>query len=376
MKLKLDSKVWVLPLLTLLLLSCKERQEQAVVQPNYPLLTIAQTDCVLNQRYSAAVSGKQDIAIYPQVSGLITKLCVEEGEHVRAGQTLFVIDQVPYQAAVATAEASVKVAEAAVATAQLTYQSKHALFEKQVVSQYDLNTAENNYLSAQAQLAQAKAQLRSAENNLSYTVVTSPANGVVGTLPYRVGSLVSPSLPSPLTTVSDNSEMYVYFSMTENNLLDLIREYGSKDKALAAMPEVKLLLNDGSEYAHIGHIASISGVIDRSTGSASVRAVFKNPDGLLHSGASGIVVLPDQREGVILIPQAATYEIQDKVFVYRVVDGKATTTPVQVRRMEDGISYLVEEGLQVGDVIVREGAGLLREGTQVAATATAPSTNN
>ena len=231
-------------------------------------------------------------------------------------------------------------------------------------------------MSAQAQLAQAKAQLRSAENNLSYTVVTSPANGVVGTLPYRVGSLVSPSLPSPLTTVSDNSEMYVYFSMTENNLLDLIREYGSKDKALAAMPEVKLLLNDGSEYAHIGHIASISGVIDRSTGSASVRAVFKNPDGLLHSGASGIVVLPDQREGVILIPQAATYEIQDKVFVYRVVDGKATTTPVQVRRMEDGISYLVEEGLQVGDVIVREGAGLLREGTQVAATATAPSTNN
>lgn len=347
---------------------CKEAPG-AVENYDYRLMTLEPGDRLLTERYSAAVNGRQDIAVYPQISGLLTELRVNEGDRVQAGQTLFVIDQVPYLAAVKTARANVAVAEASVSTARLTYESKQSLYEKKVVSAFDLQTAENALLSAEAQLAQMQAQLVNAENNLSYTVIKSPSDGVVGTLPYRVGSLVSPSLPQPLTTVSDNSLMYVYFSMTENNLLSLIRRYGSKDKALASLPEVSLLLNDRSEYPAKGRIASISGVIDRSTGSASVRAEFSNPDGILHSGASATVVLPYTRENVLVIPQAATFEIQDKVYAYRVTDGIANSVIIEVTPVNGGKEYIVESGLNPGDVIVAEGAGLLREGTRVVAPA-------
>ena len=350
----------------LFLISCKETP-QVEEKFEYKLITVAPQNCTVTQRYSASVSGKQDIAIYPQVSGTITSLLIEEGAKVKKGQTLFIIDQVPYKAAAAVAQANVESAKAAVATAELTFKSKQILFEKKVVSQYDLSTAENSYLTAKAQLAQAEAQLVSARNNLSYTTVKSPADGVVGTLPYRVGALVGPTSPQPLTTVSDNSQMYVYYSMTENNLLSLVRKYGSKDKALEAMPQVSLELNDGSIYEHVGNIASISGVLDKSTGTASVRAVFSNPDGLLHSGASATVLESYSRDSVIVIPQVATYEIQDKVFVYKVVDGCAKSAPVTVARTDDSQSYMVLSGLKEGELIVAEGAGLLREGTRVVA---------
>ena len=347
-------------------LSCKETA-QTVEKYDYKLMTVASQNCTITQRYSASVSGKQDIAIYPQVSGTITSLLVEEGVKVRKGQTLFIIDQVPYKAAVAVAQANVQAAQAAVATAELTFRSKQTLFEKKVVSQFDLSTAENAFLTAKAQLAQAEAQLVSAQNNLSYTTVKSPADGVVGTLPYRVGALVGPSSPKPLTTVSDNSQMYVYYSMTENNLLSLVRKYGSKEKALEAMPQVSLELNDGSIYEHTGNIASISGVLDKSTGTASVRAVFSNPDGLLHSGSSATILESYSRDSAIVVPQVATYEIQDKVFVYKVVDGCAKSSPVVVARIDDSQSYMVLSGLHEGELIIAEGAGLVREGTRVMA---------
>ena len=208
---------------------------------------------------------------------------------------------------------------------------------------------------------------RSARNNLSYTVVKSPADGVVGTLPYRVGALVSSSIPEPLTTVSDNSDMYVYFSMTENQLLGLIRQYGSKDEALKSMPAIDLQLNDKSAYPEQGQIESISGVIDRSTGTVSLRAVFPNKDGLLHSGGAGNVVIPVQKTGALVIPQGGTFEIQDKRYVYKVVDGKAQSSQVQVTRVNGGREFIVDEGLAPGDVIVAEGVGLLREGTPIKA---------
>ena len=179
----------------------------------YAVMTIATTDREIPSNYSATIRGRQDIAIYPQVSGTISQLCVNEGQKVAKGQTLFIIDYVPYKAALQTAEANVEAAKAGVATAQLTYDSKKELFARNVVSQFDLSTANNNLLTAKAQLAQAEAQRVNAANNLSYTVVKAPTDGVVGTLPYRVGALVSASIPQPLTTVSDNSEMYVYFSM-------------------------------------------------------------------------------------------------------------------------------------------------------------------
>lgn len=338
-------------------------------QSEYQVMDITTTDKDLQTTYSATIRGRQDIDIYPQVSGTLTKLCVEEGQAVRKGQVLFIIDQVPYLAALRTAEANVEAARATVATSQLTYDSKKELYAQKVISQFDLSTSHNSLLSAKAQLAQAEASRVNAANSLSYTEVKSPAKGVVGTLPYRVGTLVSANLPKPLTTVSDNSNMYVYFSMTENQMLDLIRRYGSKEKALAEMPSVNLQLNDRSVYAQEGKIETISGVIDTSTGTVSLRAVFPNKEGLLTSGGSGNVIIPVKKTDCIVVPQTATYEVQDKVYVYKVIDGKAQSAPVQVTRVNGGQEYIVENGLKVGDIIVAEGVGLLREGTPIQAKA-------
>lgn len=357
--------------------SCKEAPAPQVAT-EYEVMTVAPTDRMLTSAYSATIRGRQDIDIYPQVSGTLTKVCVTEGQRVKSGQALFIIDQVPYQAALQTAEANVAAAKATLATAKLTYESRQELHKQNVVSEFDMSTAKNSMLAAEAQLAQAKAQEVNARNNLSYTVVKSPSDGVVGTLPYRVGALVSASIPQPLTTVSDNSDMYVYFSMTENQLLEMIRRYGSKDEALAQMPTIDLILNDKSEYAQKGKIETISGVIDRSTGTVSLRAVFPNKEGLLHSGGAGNVVIPVEKTGALVIPQGATFEIQDKRFVYKVVDGKAQSAPVQVTRVNGGTEFIVDEGLAAGDVIVAEGVGLLREGTPITpktASAAAPAQN-
>ncbi|MFR0773410.1 MAG: efflux RND transporter periplasmic adaptor subunit [Alistipes finegoldii] len=333
----------------------------------YAVMTIATTDREIPINYSATIRGRQDIAIYPQVSGTIFELCVNEGQTVSKGQPLFIIDQVPYKAALQTAEANVAAAKAGVATAQLTYDSKKELYAKNVVSQYDLLTAENTLLTAKAQLAQAEAQRVNAANNLSYTVVKAPANGVVGTLPYRVGALVSASIPQPLTTVSDNSDVYVYFSMTENQLLNLTRQYGSIANTLKNMPDVQLMLNDGSVYDRTGRIESISGVIDTSTGSVQLRAVFPNADGLLHSGGAGSVIVPNIHKDCVVVPQVATFELQNKVYVYKVEDGKAASSMIDVEKINNGREYIVKSGLTPGDVIVAEGVGLLREGTPIVA---------
>ena len=334
-------------------------------QSEYQVMNISTTDKELQTIYSAAIRGRQDIDIYPQVSGTLTKLCVEEGQTVRRGQVLFIIDQVPYLAALRTAEANVEAARAGVATSQLTYDSKKELYAQKVISEFDLKTSYNSLLTAKAQLAQAEAQQVNAANNLSYTEVKSPSDGVVGALPYRAGALVSPSLPQPLTTVSDNSDMYVYFSMTENQLLALTRQYGSMDEALKNMPQAELRLNDNSVYDKKGTIESISGVIDRQTGTVVARVVFPNESRLLHSGASGTVVVPTTYKNCIVIPQEATVQLQDKTVVYKVVDGKAVSALITVAGINDGREYVVLDGLKVGDEIVSTGAGLLREGTQV-----------
>jgi membrane fusion protein (multidrug efflux system) len=334
-------------------------------ESEYAVMSITTSDKELTTNYSAAIRGRQDIDIYPQVGGTLTRLCVTEGQAVKRGQVLFIIDQVPYTAALRTAEANVAAAKASVATAQLTYDSKKELYDQKVVSQFDLTTAQNALLAAKAQLSQAEAQRVNAANNLSYTTVKSPADGVVGTLPYRVGALVSAAMAKPLTTVSDNSNMYVYFSMTENQMLELVRKYGSKEKAIAEMPSLQLQLNDGSVYSEEGRIETISGVIDSSTGTVSLRAVFPNKGGLLTSGGSGSVIIPVKRENCIVIPQNITFETQDRVFVYKYVDGKTKSTQVEVTRVNGGQEYIVESGLKQGDVIVAEGVGLLRDDTPI-----------
>lgn len=331
----------------------------------YAALKVSTTDTEVSTLYSAAIRGRQDINILPQVSGTIFQVCVKEGQVVNNGQTLFVIDQVPYKAALQTAEANVAAAEASVATAQLTYDSKKELFAKNVVSEFDLRTAENSLLTAKAALAQAQAQEVNARNSLSYTVVKAPANGVVGTIPFRVGALVSPSMAQPLTTVSDNSDMYVYFSMNETQLLNLTREYGSMEAAIKALPNVQLLLSDGTLYDQEGVIESISGVIDQTTGAIQLRAVFPNKGRLLHSGGTGNVVITRTQKDCIVIPCSVTFEVQDKTYVYKVVDGKASSSMIEVSKGSNGQEYIVKSGLEPGELIIAEGVGLLREGTPV-----------
>jgi membrane fusion protein (multidrug efflux system) len=335
-------------------------------ESGYKTMTVKKENRLLTNSYSAVVKGRQSVEIRPQVSGTITEICVKEGAKVHKGQVLFVIDQVPYKAALQTALANVKSAEAAVATARLTFDSKEELFKERVVSDFDRQTAQNSLLEAEASLAQAKANETNARNDLSYTVVRSPVDGVAGMSSYRVGALVNSSITTPLLTVSDDEEVYVYFSMTENQMLSLLRQYGSVDKALAGMPKVSLQLSDGVKYAHEGVIDAISGTIDTGTGAVRLRAVFPNPEGMLRNGSTATLVLPYTKENALVVPQEATFEIQDKVYVYKVNEsGKAESAQVTVFPLNNGQEYIVESGLQEGEVIVAEGAGLIQENTQI-----------
>ncbi len=346
--------------------SCQQKKQETTVSvASYKTMTVQRSDQELSTSYSASIKGKQDIDIYPQVAGKIQRLCVREGNKVSRGQLLFVIDQVPYRAALSTALAAEKAARAQLSSALLTYNSNKELFDQKVVSSYTLQTSQNAYLTAKAQLAQAKAQVTNARNDLSYTEVRSPANGVVGVLPYRVGTLVSASMPKPLTTVSDNSQMYVYFSMTEKQLLSFVRQYGSKDAAIKNMPAVSLQLGDLSMYAHKGKVESISGVIDTETGAVTLRAEFPNPERLLNSGGSGNVIIPSVRKDCVVIPQSATVQQQDHRIVYKVQNGKAVSQLIKVENIDDGRSFIVTDGLKPGDVIVSEGAGMVHEGDKV-----------
>lgn len=364
MKRKRTVGALLLPLL--LLAGCG--QQTAKEEPReYAVVTVTTKDVSSVDKYPATIRGCQDVEIYPQVSGRITAVNVTEGQRVRKGQTLFVIDQVPYRAALQTARANENAARAAVATAQLNYDGKKELHAKKVTSLFEVQKAHNTLLSAKAALEQAKAQVTDARNNLSYTMVSSPCNGVVGTLPYRVGALVSQSMTEPLTTVSDNSEMWVYFSIPENQMIAMIRRHGSADNAIKAMPAVSLYLNDGSLYEHTGRVESVSGVLDAQTGSISLRASFINPEGLLHSGGAGNVGLGMVSSGKIVIPQSATYELQDKIYVYRLVDGKAVAARIEAKAINEQRIYVVERGLAAGDVIIAEGVSMLSDGMPIKA---------
>lgn len=363
MKTNLFNSLILTSILTLAV-SCKEQQGRPD-GGDYKTLNVTLSDRTLYSSFSATIQGKQDVGIYPQISGLITEVRVNEGAAVKKGQTLFVIDQIPYKAALETAMANVETAEANVAMAQMTADSKEELFKENVVSQFDLQTARNSLRSAKASLAQARAELTNAQNNLSYTEIKSPVDGTAGMSSYRIGALVSPSISSPLISVSDNGEMYVYFSMTEKQILSLSRQNGSLTNALETMPQVGLWLSDGSEYPEKGRIDAISGIIDTSTGAVTLRAVFPNPERILRSGGTGNIRFPYEKKGCIVIPQTATYELQDKVFVYKVVDGKTKSAQITVFGINDGKEYIVESGLETGDVIIAEGAGLLRDGVSV-----------
>ena len=352
-------------LVVLLLASCGEDKKKTHEAAKYETLVVSQKDMTLDRQYSARMTGRQIAEVRPQVSGCIMRICINEGDAVRKGQTLFVIDQVPYRAALEVAVAARKSAEARLATARMNYENETKLQEGQVVSQVSVQTMRNALLEAESALAQAKAQEVNARNNLSYTEVKSPVSGVASMIPWHVGSLVSSNIAEPLVTVADDSEMYVYFSISENQSLDLIAQYGSIESFISKAPAVRLKLNNGQDYGQQGRISAVSGTVDAQTGAVTLRATFPNSGGLLHNGGSATVVVPTHRTNCIVIPQEATYELQNRMFVYRVVAGKTKATPIKLFQQNNGKEYIVEEGLNVGDTIIAEGAGLLKEGVEI-----------
>ena len=363
----MKNKVLAIIFSAIALASCNQPKTQTAAQKEnyYETMEVALSDRTLTTGYSAAISGVQTVEIRPQVSGMITDILIEEGESVTKGQVLFIIDQTPYKAAYEIAVANVKSAEAALSTAKLILDSNKNLYEQDVVSEFDLMTAQNDLTEAEARLALCKAEEVNASNNLSYTEVRSPVNGVASMIPYRVGALVNSSIAQPLVTVSDDSRVYAYFSMAENQMLDMVQQYGSLNNAIRQMPEVELIMSNGEKYEHTGKINAISGTISESTGAVSIRAVFNNRNHLLRNGGSGTIIIPMTLQNCMVIPQSATYELQDRVFVYKVVDGKASSTEIHIAPQNNGVEYIVTDGLEVGDIIVAEGAGLIKEGTPI-----------
>ncbi len=348
--------------------SCSgEGQQMQQGAPQIATITTAYGTADLERTYPATIKGRTDVDVRPLVSGFITKVHVDEGQVVSKGQVLFTLDQVQYQAAVDQAKAAVVVAKTAVETAQLTANTKQQLFNKNIISEYENQLAQNSLAQAKAQLAQANAALVNAQKNLSYTVVTSPSSGVVGKIPNREGSLASPSMAQALTTVSDNGDVYAYFSLTEKDILEMTEGGKSLASAIKAMPEVQFKMSDGTIYPQTGKVATISGIIDGATGSSSVRALFSNKGGLLRSGSTGQIIVPVHMDSVIVIPQKATYELQDKRFVYVVGDScKVKASPITVYPISDGQTFVVTSGLTSNQQIVVEGVGTsVKEGTVI-----------
>lgn len=348
-----------------LLAGCRQQETEDTAPADFETMTVTKSDMVLEQSFPASIEGCQSVKIIPRVEGYLHEVRVKEGQQVRRGQVLFVIDQAAYQAEVKAASANVEVARANLTKEQLNYDSSRGLNAHNVVSDHELRTAASSLAMAKAQLRQSEAQLETARANLSYTVLRSPSDGVVGSLPYRVGDYVGPTTQGGLTTVADSREMFVYFSLTERDVMDRIAQHGSLGKAVSAFPPVALLSANGDTCVVRGRVESISGVVESSTGSVSARAVFPNSDGRLLSGSTGRLVIPYKMHQVIVIPQAATYEIQDRTYAYRVVDGKASSTIITVLPMTDGQNYVVTNGLEVGDVIVAKGAGYVKEGQKI-----------
>ena len=327
----------------------------------FPVKTVGTSSADLQTTYPATIKGIQDVDVHPKITGFITNVYVHEGQTVSAGQPMFTIDSETYRAAVNQCRAALNTARSQANTARLTYNNNKKLFDQHIIGQYELETAENSFATAQAHVVQAQAALASAEETLSWCVVRAPASGVVGSLPFKKGALVSAS--NTLTTVSDVSTVEVFFSMSEPDILGMSKTAGSVAGVLKEMPAVKLQLADGSIYNQPGKVVKMSGVIDASTGAYSLIAHFSNPERLLKSGGAGQIVVPHVNNNAIIVPQEATVQVQDKIFVYVVgSDNKVKYTAIKVNPQDDGVNYIVTDGLHTGDRYVCKGITKLTDG--------------
>jgi membrane fusion protein (multidrug efflux system) len=338
----------------LLLVSCSHKSPQNMSTKStksYPVTELRTQDVEMHSVFPAVLKGQVDIEIKPRIDGFIEAVYVDEGSIVKKGQPLFKINS-------PSSVQNLETAQAKYNTARLDVERMRPLAQKGIISEVRLETYENT-------LSSAKATLENARASLGWTNVTSPIDGIAGTLPYRLGSLVNSS--SVLTTVANTNNVVAYFSMNEKELLEYMRNWKGDTQAekIKNMPSVKLVLADGSEYEERGRIETISGVVDVNTGSVNFRAIFPNPHGLLRSGTSGKVVIPEILKNVLLIPQDATFSQQDKVLVYKVVNSKVQQKTISVKSTPDGRYYAVLDGLQLGDKIVTDGVATLKNGMEI-----------
>jgi membrane fusion protein (multidrug efflux system) len=353
-----------------LLASCSSEEAPAPaggIKP-YQVLDIEQQNTTIETTYPAVLEGIENVDIHPKIDGFVEKIAVDEGQFVKKGQLLFTISAPQYEQLVRTARAAVKSAEAGVSVARLQVQKTKSLVDKNIVNKYELQEADLTLQTRLAELAQAEANLVNANVNLGYTRISSPVDGVIGSLTFKPGSLVSSNMVKPLTTVSNISKIYAYFSMNEKQLLEFIRNTKGADlKAkIANTPQVSLVLSDGSIYPDKGVIGSINGLIDQQTGSARIRATFSNNLNLLRSGGSAQVRIPQEISNGFLIPQRAVADVQGKKFVYTVgKDGTISMTNVEVMEATSGHFYIVTKGVKLKDSIVLEGIQFLKDGMKI-----------
>lgn len=360
------NRIFLFSAIAAVLVSCGKKGGMDFVDNEFPVETVKSQNASMQTTYPATFKGIQDVEIRPKVAGFITRVCVREGQAVSAGQLLFVIDNATYQAAVRQAQAAVNTASAQCNTVKMAYDNSVKLRENNVIGDFELNSAKNNYESAKAQLAQARAALASAKEMLGFCYVKSPTAGVVGTLPYKEGAMVSASSMPALTTVSNISTIEAYFSMTEKDVLSMTKAAGTMQAAINTYPDLKLQLADGTMYSEMGRLVKASGVIDAATGSVQMIARFPNPQRLLKSGASGSIVVPRSDNNAIIIPQNAATQVQDKIFVYVLgKDNKVKYTEIKVDPQNDGKNYVVLSGLKAGDRYVTNGTTKLTDGMEI-----------
>jgi membrane fusion protein (multidrug efflux system) len=340
----------------LIVSACGKKEQQAPQAQGpipFPVQTIAQQDAVIYEEYTANLEGQQNVEIRPKVDGFIQKIYVTEGQQVKKGQLLFKIETQSLNEDAAAAKANVN-------AAQVEVDRLKPLVERNIISNVQLETAK-------AKLAQAKAAYSSVATNAGYGTITSPVNGVVGSLPYKEGSLVSASNNMPLTTVSDSKVMHAYFSMNEKQMLNFTRNFNGStlEAKLKNTPEVSLVLVDGSEYAEKGKMITVNGLVNPTTGTTEFKAAFPNPDAVLRSGGSGIVRIPVQKDAAILVPQNAVIDMQGKKMIYVVGKDNKVTPRIIETSTTSGKDFIVSSGLEQGEVIVIEGATKLKEGQEI-----------
>ena len=337
------------------------------VQTSYETMTVEKKDIEVPIKFSAKMKGQAEVTITPQVSGQLMKICVAEGQRVKKGQTLFVIDSRNAQLNLEVAQANLQAALAQENSAKLEYESNKNLFEKKIVSQYMLDNSENSYKQARASVAQARASVNNAKVNLSFCTITAPVTGLIGEIPVRTGDQVSPG--SQLTMVSGNTQMDAEFSVAESLVEEMVSagaKASDKVKLMAAMPDVTFIMKNGTEYQHKGRISSLTGMVNAATGTMSAKATFPNPEGQLVSGIQGTVVLPYAEKDVIVIPQTAVVKLQSRQQVYKVkADSTATAVEVKTEDIGNGKDFIITSGLNVGDKIITVGANNVQEGQKV-----------